>query len=104
MNSFEQLIKGMLEEEGYWVRSSYKAELTAGEKLKIGRPTSPRREIDLLAYRDDTKQVLVIECTSYLDSAGVSYQIDRPRFSLSGEVRDGAPQSLSCPLKRWRHT
>ncbi|HZY17021.1 MAG TPA: hypothetical protein VFE82_00990 [Ramlibacter sp.] len=74
MNSFEQLIKGMLEEDGYWVRSSYKAELTAAEKMKIGRPTSPRWEVDLLAYRGDTNEVLVVECKSYLDSAGVSYK------------------------------
>ena len=74
MNSFEQLIKGMLEEDGYWVRSSYKAKLTPAEKQKIGRPTSPRWEIDLLAYRGSTNEVLVVECKSYLDSAGVSYK------------------------------
>ncbi|HSV58140.1 MAG TPA: hypothetical protein VLJ19_04510 [Variovorax sp.] len=74
MSSFEQLIKGMLEEDGFWVRSSYKVNLTASEKQKIGRPTSPRWEIDLLAYRGSTNEILVVECKSYLDSAGVTYK------------------------------
>lgn len=64
MNSFEQLIKGMLEDDGYWVRSSYKADLTQDEKVKIGRPTSPRWEVDLLAYSGHTNEVLVVECKS----------------------------------------
>jgi len=74
MNSFEQLVQGMLEDDGYWVRSSYKADLTPAEKAKIGRPTSPRWEVDLLAYRGETNKVLVVECKSYLDSAGVSFK------------------------------
>lgn len=72
MNSFEQLVKGMLEVEGYWVRASYKVNLTKEEKVKIGRPSSPRWEIDLLAYKGSTNEVLVVECKSFLDSTGVS--------------------------------
>src|SRR6266478_9176624 len=58
--------------EGYWVRTSVKVELTKDEKRQIGRPSSPRWELDIVAYsgRDDLRKV--IECKSYLDSRGVA--------------------------------
>lgn len=60
-----------MEKDGYWIRSSVKIELTPEEKKKIGRPTSPRWEIDLVAYKAKSNELLVVECKSFLDSSGV---------------------------------
>jgi hypothetical protein len=71
MHGFESLVAEILETEGYWVRRGYKVELTKGEKRAIGRRSSPRWEIDLLAYDAAENTVLAVECKSYLDSPGV---------------------------------
>jgi hypothetical protein len=73
MEAFEKLIGGLLEHEGYWVRYGFKVELTKYEKQSIKRPTSPRWEIDILAYKPAANELLVVECKSYFDSSGVSY-------------------------------
>ena len=72
MDAFEQLIASLLEREGFWVRSRFKVDLTKEEKRAIGRPSSPRWELDLVAYRGGTNELRVVECKSYLDSTGVS--------------------------------
>ncbi|HEV2194346.1 MAG TPA: hypothetical protein VGR55_02135 [Candidatus Acidoferrum sp.] len=74
MESFEKLVGGLLERQGYWVRYAFKVELSKAEKLKIGRPSSPRWELDIVAYRARGNKVLVVECKSYLDSFGVRYK------------------------------
>lgn len=73
MDSFESLVGSLLEREGYWTRSSVKVELTAAEKKRIGRPSSPRWELDLVAYKAKSNELLVVECKSYLDSPGVRF-------------------------------
>ncbi len=72
MDAFESLVTSLLERQGFWVRSSFKVELTKDEKKQIGRPSSPRWEIDLVAYKGGSNDLLAIECKSYLDSRGVS--------------------------------
>ena len=74
MDSFESIIKTIFESQGYWVQSSYKVCLTKEEKREIGKPSSPRRELDLLAYKGATNVILAIECKSFLDSPGVRMQ------------------------------
>jgi hypothetical protein len=71
MDAFEQLVSEILWMEGYWVRTSVKVELTQAEKRRIGRPSSPRWELDIVAYRGRDNLLKVIECKSYLDSRGV---------------------------------
>lgn len=71
MDAFEQLISEVLWLDGYWVRTSVKVELTKEEKCAIGRPSSPRWELDIVAYRGATNSLRVVECKSYLDSKGV---------------------------------
>ena len=71
MDSFESIVKTIFESKGYWVKTSFKVDLTKAEKRKIGRPSSPRWELDVVAYRGASNELLVIECKSYLDSAGV---------------------------------
>ena len=82
MDSFESLIKTLLEREGFWVRSSFKVSLTKADKQAIKRPSCPRWEIDLVAYRAAGNELRLIECKSYLDSLGVRFT------SLSG--KDGS--------------
>ena len=74
MDYFERLVGTLLEREGYWVQQSYKVELSKADKRHLGKPSLPRPEIDLLAYKAGTNELLVIEVKSYLDSFGVDYQ------------------------------
>lgn len=71
VNAFESLVGQLMERDGYWIRSSYKVNLTKEEKQAIGRPSSPRWEIDLIGYNPTSNVLRIIECKSYLDSTGV---------------------------------
>jgi hypothetical protein len=70
-DAFEQLVSEILWLEGYWVRTSVKVNLTKEEKRKIGKPSSPRWELNIVAYGGRDNLLRVIECKSYLDSRGV---------------------------------
>jgi hypothetical protein len=72
MNAFEELVAGLLRREGYWTYHSYKVALSKQDKIRIGKPSLPRIEIDILGYRATTNTLLWVECKSYLDSQGVS--------------------------------
>ena len=74
MDAFESLISMLLRHEGYWTTPSFKVNLTTKEKQKIGRPSSPRWELDLIAYKGATNEVLMVECKSFLDSPGVLFR------------------------------
>lgn len=71
MDSFEHVVSSLLQRKGYWTRTSVKVDLTKEEKRAIGRPSSPRWELDVVAYKARTNHVYVIECKSYIDSYGV---------------------------------
>ncbi|MXO70275.1 hypothetical protein GRI99_01345 [Altererythrobacter buctensis] len=71
MDAFEQLAADIFWAQGYWVRTGVKVELTRDEKLTIGRHSSPRWEVDLLAWSTQKNELLVLECKSYFDSGGV---------------------------------
>lgn len=71
MDAFEELVGQVLWTEGFWVRTSVKVELTKEEKRQIGRPSSPRWELDVVGYRARDNVLRVVECKSYLDSRGV---------------------------------
>ncbi len=81
MDAFESLIKILLENDGLWVRSSVNVELTKKEKINIGRPSSPRWELDLVAYNASKNEIYVIECKSYIDSPGA----DQRDLSIDGK-------------------
>ncbi len=74
MDAFESLIAMLLRHQGYWTMPSSKVVLTKEEKRSIGLPSSPRWELDLIAYQGSTNQVLVAECKSLLDSRGVMFR------------------------------
>jgi len=71
MDYFESIIKTTLEYEGYWVRQSFKINVTKEEKRQIGKHTIPRPEVDILAYKPSDNNLLVIEVKSYFDNPGV---------------------------------
>ena len=71
MDYFEALVQTLLELEGYWVRQSFKVNLTKEEKRQTGKPSIPRPEIDLLALNFRRNEVLALEVKSLLDSPGV---------------------------------
>lgn len=71
MDSFEAVVAAILQRQGYWTQTSVKVELTKEEKREIGRHSSPRWEIDVVAYRGKDNELRVVECKSFLDSPGV---------------------------------
>lgn len=71
MDSFESLIKKLLENDNYWVKQSYKVNLTPEQKIKIGSPKMPRAELDLIAFNHKQNHLLIVEVKSFLNSKGV---------------------------------
>jgi hypothetical protein len=77
MDAFESLVAMLLHHEGYWTTRSFKVELTKAEKREVGLPSTPRWEIDVLAYKGSTNEILAVECKSFLDSTGVKFRNGR---------------------------
>ena len=105
MDAFESLIKTFLEREGFWVRSSYKVNLTKQDKAAIGRPSCPRWEIDLIAYKAATNELRLVECKSYLDSLGVRFSdfngtepADRYKLFTDATLREVVTKRLIMEL------
>jgi len=74
MDSFEAVVAMLLRREGYWVIPNFKVVLTPEDKRAIGKPSSPRWEIDLVAYEGATNKLIAVECKSFLDSRGVVFK------------------------------
>ena len=70
-DSFENIVRTLLEAEGFWIQQSFKVNLSLDEKRSIEKPTAPRPEIDILAFDFARNVVNVLEVKSYLDSSGV---------------------------------
>ena len=103
MDAFESVVAAILERDGFWVRTSFKVRLSKEEKREIGRPSSPRWEIDVLAYRPGDNLLRVIECKSYLDSRGVTkggFAADHKRLKLFNDrtLREVVLRSLEAQL------
>lgn len=71
MDHFESIVATLLEADGYWVRRSFKVNVTKEEKQRIGKPSIPRPEIDLLALHLARDEIIAFEAKSFLDSPGV---------------------------------
>jgi hypothetical protein len=71
MDAFEQIVARVFEVQGYWTQIGFKVELTKEQKRSLGNPSMPRPEIDIIAYKPVTNELLIIECKSYLDSYGI---------------------------------
>jgi hypothetical protein len=74
MDHFESLISTLLESEGYWLRRSFKVNVTKEEKRAIGKHSIPRPEIDILAFRFAENAVIAVEVKSFLDSPGLKLE------------------------------
>lgn len=85
MDAFESLIAILLRREGYWVETSVKVGLTPEEKRAIGRHSSPRWELDVVGYSGAKNEIVVLECKSYLDSAGVVFR--KGKLDLPGRYK-----------------
>ena len=66
---------------------STRAQLTREEKIRVGKHSTPRWEIDLIAYRATTNELLALECKSYLDSGGVHAAHFMPNHKLAGRYK-----------------
>src|SRR5436853_1986077 len=71
MDAFEHVIATILQRQGFWTQTSLKVELNKQDKHAIRRPSSPRWELDVVAYRPGDNLLWAVECKSYLDSGGV---------------------------------
>ena len=71
MDAFEVIAARYFEVNGYWTRIGVKVELTKPEKVALNNQSMPRPEIDVIAWKPATNELLIIECKSYLDSFGV---------------------------------
>jgi hypothetical protein len=89
---FEGLVKTLLEHDGYWVRQSFKVNLTKQEKREIGKPSIPRPEIDILAFKPGENRVIAYEAKSYLDSYGVKVVELQENFN----VPEGRYKLFTC--------
>jgi hypothetical protein len=68
MDGFETIVAAILEHQNYWVRRNLRLELPI-EKRRTR--SSPRPELDIVAYSPADNELLVVECKSWLNSAGV---------------------------------
>lgn len=73
MNAFEQIVSKLFQANGYWTMLNFHVDLTKEDKKKIGKPSMPKPELDVLAYKSQTNTLVWVECKSYLDSGGVCY-------------------------------
>jgi hypothetical protein len=96
MDAFEQVVGEILWREGYWVRTSVKVELTKEDKRAIDLPSSPRWELDVVAYRANDNHLKMVECKSYLDSPGVKLR----GFDSSNEKEAGRFKLFNKPTLR----
>ena len=66
MDAFESVIATILDRDGFWVRTSYKVALNKTEKLEINRPSSPRWELDVIAYRHADNLLWIVSANHFL--------------------------------------
>ena len=98
MDHFENIAKTLLERDGYWVRQSFKVNLSPEQKRSIApeKFSIPRPEIDLLTLSVARSEVIAFEVKSFFDSSGVSYS----DISESFDVPQGRYKLFTCAKYR----
>lgn len=89
---FENLVRTLLEADGYWVAQSFKVNVTKEEKRRIGKPSIPRPEIDLLAMNFVKNEVIAFEAKSFLDSPGVRFN----ELKAAHSIPEGKYKLFTC--------
>ena len=67
MDAFEEIVKLLLETQGYWVRQDVKVNITKDDKKSLSNASMPRPEIDLAAFNPARNELMLVEVKSYLD-------------------------------------
>lgn len=67
MDAFEQIAARLFEVQGYWTRIGYGVELTKEQNVAVGKQPRPLPQLDVIAYKPATKELLGIKCKSFLD-------------------------------------
>jgi len=62
MDAFEVIAARFFEVQGFWTRIGVKVEITKQEKVVLDNASMPRPEIDVVAWKPATNQLLIIEC------------------------------------------
>ena len=82
-------LRPLLEADHYWVRRSFKIDVTQEEKRQVGKHSIPRPEIDLLAFNFSKNEVIAFEVKSFLNSPGVrledlqrEHEVQEGRYKL----------------------
>ena len=70
--------------------------MTKEEKRRTGKPSIPRPEIDLIAYRPRDNRLIVMEVKSFLDSPGVRVEHLQEEF----DIATGGYKLFTCRLYR----
>src|SRR3954452_24496400 len=99
MDAFEQIAARLFEVQGYWTRIGYAVELTKEQKVAVGQPSLPRPQLDVIAYKPTTNELLVIECKSYLDSPGVKHAGFHGNENAQLKSRQGFAHSRSVAMR-----
>ncbi|MBL0121660.1 MAG: hypothetical protein IPP88_02670 [Betaproteobacteria bacterium] len=89
---FENLIRTLLEADGYWVVQSFKVNVSKQEKRQIGKHTIPRPEIDLLALDFSKNEIIAFEAKSFLDSSGTRASA----LLATQEIPEGKYKLFTC--------
>jgi len=96
MDAFENIISQLLQEDGFWVLQSVKVDLNKDEKVSISKPTTPRPEIDIIAYSCKENLLYLIEAKSYIDSLGVQ----KNDLVLEHDIQEGRYKLLTSKIYR----
>lgn len=96
MDYFESIVKTLLEDDGFWTRQSFKIEVSKEDKRLIGKPTIPRPEIDIIAYKPERNEILAVEVKSFIDSSGVRLSC----LQEEHEIPEGKYKLFTC--KKYR--
>jgi hypothetical protein len=94
LDHFESIIATRLEADGFWVRRSFKVNVTKEEKRQTGKHSIPRPEIDLVALNFSKNEVFAFEAKSFLDSPGVSSITYRRSTNFQNEKTNYLPLSV----------
>lgn len=96
MDAFENLVSQLLQEDGFWVLQSVKVNITKKEKELISKPTTPRPEIDIIAFDCENNILYLLEAKSYIDSLGVK----KDELLIEHEIQEGRYKLLTSKQYR----